>query len=40
MAGVIYLLILMRTKRFNAKTLSLTAGFCLAFAACLIPILT
>jgi cation:H+ antiporter len=40
MAGIGYLLILVRTRQFTAKTLSLAAVFYLAFAACLIPILT
>jgi cation:H+ antiporter len=40
MAGIVYLLFLLRTKRFNARTLSLAAVFYLTFAACLIPILT
>jgi cation:H+ antiporter len=40
MVAIGYLLFLLHTKRFNAKTLSLAAVFYLAFAACLIPILT
>jgi hypothetical protein len=35
----VYLLILLRTGRFNAKTLSLAAVAYLAFAASLIPVL-
>jgi cation:H+ antiporter len=40
MAAIVYLLVMMRLRRFNARTLSLAAVFYLAFAACLIPILT
>jgi cation:H+ antiporter len=39
MAAITYLLILLRTRRFTATTVSLAALFYLAFAACLIPIL-
>jgi cation:H+ antiporter len=40
MAAIVYLLILLRTERFNARTLSFAAVFYLAFAAALIPVLT
>ncbi|MGH3903380.1 MAG: sodium:calcium antiporter [Pseudonocardiaceae bacterium] len=40
MAAIVYLLILLRTGRFNAKTMSLAGVFYLAFAACLVPIVT
>jgi cation:H+ antiporter len=40
MVAIGYLLILLRTGRFTAKTLSYAAVFYLAFAACLIPVLT
>jgi cation:H+ antiporter len=39
MAAIGYLLVLLKTGRFSAKTLSLAAVFYLLFAACLIPIL-
>ena len=40
MAAIGYLLILLRARRFNARTLSFAALFYLAFAAALIPVLT
>jgi len=40
MAAISYLLILLRTGRFCARTVSFAAVLCLAFAACLIPILS
>jgi cation:H+ antiporter len=40
MIAIGYLLNLLRTGKFNAKNLTFTAGFYLAFAACLIPVLT
>ncbi|HEY2766472.1 MAG TPA: sodium:calcium antiporter [Pseudonocardiaceae bacterium] len=40
MAAIGYLLILLRTGRCTARTMSLTAVFYLAFAACLIPVLS
>jgi cation:H+ antiporter len=40
MAAIVYLLILLRLRRFNAKTLSFAAVFYLAFAAAIIPVLT
>jgi cation:H+ antiporter len=39
MVSIIYLLVLLKTGRFNAKTLSFAAVFYLIFAACLIPLL-
>jgi cation:H+ antiporter len=39
MVAIVYLLVLLKTGRFNAKTLSLAAVFYLIFAACLIPLL-
>jgi cation:H+ antiporter len=39
MAAIVYLLVLLRYSRFNARTLSFAAVFYLAFAAALIPIL-
>ncbi|WP_424532838.1 sodium:calcium antiporter [Sphaerisporangium viridialbum] len=39
MVAIIYLLVLLKTGRFNAKTLSFAAVFYLIFAACLIPLL-
>ncbi|MCW2640713.1 MAG: hypothetical protein JWP76_3019, partial [Dactylosporangium sp.] len=39
MVGIVYLLILLRTRKFTAKTLSFAAVFYLAFAATLIPVL-
>jgi cation:H+ antiporter len=38
--AILYLLNLLRTRRFNAKTLSFTAAIYVAFAASLIPVLT
>jgi len=40
MAAIGYLLLLLRTGRFTAKPVSFAAVFYLAFAACLIPVLT
>jgi cation:H+ antiporter len=40
MAAIVYLLILLRTGRFNARTVSFAAVFYLAFAAALFPVLT
>jgi cation:H+ antiporter len=40
MVAIGYLLMLLRTGRFTAKTVSFAAVFYLAFAACLIPVLT
>jgi cation:H+ antiporter len=40
MAAIVFLLILSHTKRFTAKTMSLAVVFYLAFAACLVPILS
>jgi cation:H+ antiporter len=39
MAAIGYLLILLRTGKFTARTASLAALFYPAFAACLVPIL-
>ncbi|MEV6925623.1 sodium:calcium antiporter [Dactylosporangium sp. NPDC051485] len=39
MAAIVYLLLLLRAGKFNAKTLTVAAVFYLAFAACLIPVL-
>jgi cation:H+ antiporter len=40
MAAIVYLLILSRVRRFNARTLSFAAVFYLAFAAALVPVIT
>ena len=40
MVAIGYLLLLLRTGRFTAKTVSFAAVFYLAFAVCLIPVLT
>jgi cation:H+ antiporter len=40
MVAIVYLLIMLRLGRFNARTLSFAALFYLAFAAALIPVLT
>nr|WP_205864121.1 sodium:calcium antiporter [Planosporangium mesophilum] len=40
MVAIGYLLVLLRTRKFNAWTLSTAALFYAAFAACLVPILT
>jgi cation:H+ antiporter len=40
MAAIVYLLILLRFGRFNARTVSFAAVFYLAFAAALVPVLT
>jgi hypothetical protein len=39
MVAIVYLLIMLRLGRFNARTLSFAAVFYLAFAAALIPVL-
>jgi cation:H+ antiporter len=39
MAGIVYLLTLLRLGKFTARTLSFAAVFYVAFAACLIPVL-
>jgi cation:H+ antiporter len=39
-AAIIYLLFLLRTGRFSAKTMSFAALFYAAFALCLVPVLT
>ncbi len=40
MAAIGYLLVLMRTGRLTARTLTLAAAFYVAFAVCLVPILS
>jgi len=39
MTAIGYLLILLRARRFTAKTVSFAAVFYVAFAACLVPTL-
>jgi cation:H+ antiporter len=39
MVAIVYLLVLLKTGRFNARTLSFVAVFYLIFAACLVPLL-
>ncbi|MEV0402326.1 sodium:calcium antiporter [Actinoallomurus sp. NPDC050550] len=40
MAAMVFLLAMLRTGRFNARTLTLAAGFYAVFGLCLIPILS